>query len=200
MLGGAIAGGVPAALQAALALAHEHGVSELVVEAVVPGAVHVTCSVLQGEQVRRRGGCGRGRKLPVPSAAAAGVAPATRRARPSAAADPAPWPEPRLLAPPPRQGAVALPPTELSYWDIEDEVAAAGLRYERTLAAREVRALAAVEAGAGPCVRPGCWHAPWLLAALRLGRAGLGRGLGCMLAGAQAARRRWPRHPPSLPT
>ena len=90
VLGGAIAGGVPAALQAALALAHEHGVSELVVEAVVPGAVHVTCSVLQGEQVRRRGGCERGCKLLVPSAAAAGVAPATRCACPCAAADPTP--------------------------------------------------------------------------------------------------------------
>lgn len=37
------------------------------------------------------------------------------------------------------QGAVALPPTELGTWDVEDDIVASELALERHLAMREVR-------------------------------------------------------------
>jgi hypothetical protein len=61
-------------------------VSEVIVEAVRPGAHHFTCSVLSGPG-----------------------------------------------------GVVALPPTEFSYWDVEDDIAEAEWKMQQWLAAQEVR-------------------------------------------------------------
>ncbi|KAL4428078.1 hypothetical protein ABPG75_002167 [Micractinium tetrahymenae] len=84
VLGGCLVSGVRSALVGAAALMQEHSVSEVVVEAVQPGAVHFACSVLEGEQ-----------------------------------------------------GVVALPPTELGYYDLEDDIAEMELRLERYLAQQE---------------------------------------------------------------
>ena len=87
VLGAIVAQGTADVLQAALALMEEQGVGSVVLEAVVPGAVHVTVTVL--------GGPG---------------------------------------------GPVALPPTELGYYDLEDDIIASQLQFERFLAVQEVGA------------------------------------------------------------
>eukprot|EP00887_Chlorella_sp_A99_P002563 scaffold6.g2563.t1 len=84
VLGAAVAQGADEALVAGLALMDAHGVESVVLEAMVPGATHVTVTVLGGPE-----------------------------------------------------GPVALPPSELSYYDLEEDIAAVELRWERFLAVRE---------------------------------------------------------------
>ncbi|KAI7845525.1 hypothetical protein COHA_000948 [Chlorella ohadii] len=81
VLGGALVSGPRNALLVALELMQEFSVDEVLVEVVVPGARHFTCSVLATEQ-----------------------------------------------------GAVALPPTELDTWDVEDDIVLSELALERHLA------------------------------------------------------------------
>lgn len=137
VLGGCLATGARDALVASLVLMQEHGVSEVVVEAVQPGAHHFTCSVLATDQVRATPGWARHKAqafshpwLPVMFQRASQLG-----CRPALAHHHHQW---QVLCLCVAQGAVALPPTELSYWDVEDDIAECELRMERWLAAREV--------------------------------------------------------------
>lgn len=117
----------------------EHDVPEVVVEAVQPGAVHFACGVLQGEQV----GTWKGSTAPAcPSCPATHMLESLSTALPHASLHMSISPDhvPASPACPPglRQGVVALPPTELSYYDLEEDITDMELRLERYLAQQEV--------------------------------------------------------------
>ena len=165
MLGGALVSDAADALLAALALMQEHSVDEVLVEAVLPGARHFTCSVLSTDQVRTCCALMPSDQQAIYVACPVASTSAGQPGCPGTCRPPFSRPHswcsslhrtpccvshrlpPLLLF---VQGTVALPPTELAVYDIEEAIADTELRLERFLAVREVGVLGCLAAACLP--------------------------------------------------